>query len=935
MEELARAYESGQIEKKWYDFWEKTGLFRADAESQKPPYTIVLPPPNVTGVLHMGHALGTTIQDILIRWKRMSGYEAVWIPGTDHAGIATQTVVERHLMRTLGKRRGDMSREEFLDHVWAWKEKSETAILSQFKKLGASCDWSRQRFTMDTEYCHAVRTSFRRLFDEGLIYRGLYLVNWDPVTQTALADDEVEYEERQGFLWYIAYPVEGGGDIVVATTRPETMLGDTACAVNPKDERSSRFIGKTARLPLTERSIPIIGDEMVDASFGTGVVKITPAHDHNDYALAMRHNLPMINILTPDGRLNQEAGEFAGMKVDEARPLIVEKLKAAGRLVKVEPHTHRVGLSYRSKAVIEPYLSKQWFMRMSSFRDRLRSVVTEGHVKIIPPHWQATYFHWIDNLRDWCISRQLVWGHQIPIWYNKNNPELMICYDGEGVPPEVVSKPEEWYQDPDVLDTWFSASLWPFATLGWPNETADLKKFYPNNVLVTGYDILFFWVARMLMMGSISMERVPFPDVFLHGIIYGKSYWREDGHGGIIYTTPEERRAYDLGLTPIPKDVSFRWEKMSKSKGNVIDPGEIVAEYGADALRMALASSATASPQIDLDLRRFEEYKNFANKVWNGARFVFLNIEDLAPQEFGSGLDFHLFTLEDKWILSRLSGAVIDVNRALESYTFDLATNTAYNFFWNEFCAYYVETAKPFLFGKEGTTHVRKNKQKVLAIVLLSAIRLLHPMAPFITEELFSKLKGHFGSLSLASLADPYTKEAVRALESTSCMRSLYPEPLSSPDSTVEAEFARFTDIIYAARNIRGELKIPTPTPTDIYISGEASLVESIRAHGSIITSLIRTKNLIFTPPPKCPGSLARVHTLELFIPVPEEMMKQERERLLKEEKRLSLAIERQEAQLANPDFCEKAPAAVLEKQKSSLEALKKELKAITDSFSR
>jgi valyl-tRNA synthetase len=930
MEELPKAYEAAQIEKKWYDFWEKNGLFRADAHSSKPAYTIVLPPPNVTGILHMGHALGTTIQDILIRWKRMSGYEAAWIPGCDHAGIATQTVVERHLMRTLGKRRSDFSRAEFLEHVWTWKEKSEKEILGQFRRVGASCDWSRKRFTMDKEYCHSVRTAFRRLFEEGLIYRGLYLVNWDPVTQTALAEEEVEYEERAGFLWYISYPIVGGGDIIVATTRPETMLGDTACAVNPKDERYKGLIGKKVIVPLAERQIPIIGDDMVDASFGTGVVKVTPAHDHNDYALAQRHSLPCINILEADGKLNSKAGPFAGMRVEEARPLIVEKLKALGKLIKVEPYTNRVGLSYRSKAVIEPYLSEQWFMRMSAFRDMLKALVTEGTTKIIPSHWQATYFHWIDNLRDWCISRQLVWGHQIPIWYHKKNPGTMICYDGEGRPPEVAAEPESWRQDPDVLDTWFSSSLWPFATLGWPKQTADLEKFYPNNVLVTGYDILFFWVTRMLLMGSISMQKAPFPDVFLHGIIYGKSYSRPDGHGGITYASPSERRDFDLGTKPVPKDVSFRWEKMSKSKGNVIDPEEIINEYGADAMRMALTSVATANPQIDLDRRRFEEYKNFANKVWNGARFVFLNIEEVTALEFGQGLNFHLFTLEDKWILSRLARAVIDVNRALESYAFDTATNTAYNFYWNELCAYYVETTKPFLFGKEGTPEVRKNKQKLLTIVLLAAIRLLHPMAPFITEELFSRLKTHFGPLSLSSGADPFTKEAARALESVACIRAPFPEPLSSPDAECETEFAIFTDIIYAARNIRGELKIPTPVATDLYIwSDDPHMTDRIRLHGSIITSLIRIRSLSFTTPPECPGSFARVCGFSLFIPVPQELMKQEEERLQKEEKRLSGQIERLEQQLANPAFCEKAPPAVLEKQRASLEALKKELKAL------
>jgi len=510
-EELAKAYEPALAEPKCSKLWEKLDLFRADPNSPKPPYCIVIPPPNVTGVLHMGHALVNTLQDILIRWKRMSGFEALWVPGTDHAGIATQTVVEKKLMAETGKRRKEFSREEFVGHVWRWREESGGKILEQLSKMGCSCDWSRLAFTMDEPRNRAVRTMFKMMFDDGLIYRGDYLVNWDPVTQTALADDEVEHEERDSFLWHFRYPLaDGSGHISIATTRPETMLGDVAVAVHPEDTRYKHLIGKEILLPLTNRLIPILADPMVDPAFGTGAVKITPAHDPNDYALAGRQNLIMINMMTPDGRVNEVGGKFEGMAMEDARKAVVQEMKALGLVEKIEPHKLRVGVSYRSKAVIQPYLSKQWFVRVSDFKEQLRKVVESKEVELIPSNWEHTYFHWIDNLRDWCISRQLWWGHRIPIWYRKDNPEIMAC-SAEGLPPEVEEDPDNWYQDEDVLDTWFSAGLWPFSTLGWPENTPDLKRFYPNSVLVTGHDILFFWVARMILMGEYALHKPPLP----------------------------------------------------------------------------------------------------------------------------------------------------------------------------------------------------------------------------------------------------------------------------------------------------------------------------------------------------------------------------------------------------------------------------------------
>lgn len=937
MTELAKTYEAKTVDIKWYKFWEERGFFSANPSSKKPAYCIVIPPPNVTGVLHMGHALVNTLQDILIRWKRMSGFEALWVPGTDHAGIATQTVVERHLIKTTGKKRKDFPREIFLEHVWKWKEENQDRIISQLKRIGASCDWERQRFTMDEGNNSAVRTMFKKLFDENLIYRGDYLVNWDPVTQTALADDEVEYEEKQSFLWHFKYPLkDGSGFVHIATTRPETMLGDTAVAVSPRDERYLHLVGKTVMLPIMDREIPIITDHHVDPEFGTGMVKITPAHDPNDYQVGLAHNLPFITIMTPDGKINANGGKFQGLTMEEARIAVVEEMKALGLLEKTEPHVNRVGVSYRSKAIIEPYMSKQWFVRMSGFGGKLRAVVDDEKVKLIPKNWENTYYHWIDNLRDWCISRQLWWGHRIPIWYHKDNPEKMICHDGEGVPPEVQKAPEEWIQDEDVLDTWFSSALWPFATLGWPEKTPELAKFYPNSVLVTGHDILFFWVARMLMMGEYAMGQAPFPEVFLHGLIYGKSYWRESQGGGIAYLSDKERHDYDLGK-PLPKDVHSKWEKMSKSKGNIIDPLEIIDEYGTDAMRMALCSSATHAREIDLDRRRFEEFKNFANKVWNGARFVFMNLEGddpLTAQEFAEGLDEPLLGLEDRWILSALNRIVREVNTNLEAYAFDQAAQNAYDFFWKEFCAYYLEIAKPVLFGKSGTPAERKNKQKLLAIILCQAMRLLHPITPFITEELFQLLKSRLQA-EIPARCDPYILEALRALQADACIVAPYPSVTreSDMDKAIEERFDLVGEMVYTIRNIRGEMKLPPTTATDVHIVGEATdpTFQIVKNSTSIISALVRVNALeLHTAEPAFSmASASLVHGLKVIIPIPQELLQQEQGRLTKEKERLTLSLEKLNTQLSNEEFVSRAPPQLIEKQKNMLLQLEKELELV------
>ena len=930
MDENSKSYEPKAVEAKWYTFWEKQGFFKADAKSQKEPYCIVIPPPNVTGVLHMGHALVDTLQDILIRWKRMCGFEALWVPGTDHAGIATQTVVERHLIKTLGKRRSDFSREEFLSHVWKWKEESESQILSQLKKLGCSCDWSRLRFTMDEERNTAVVSMFKKMFDDGLIYRGDYLVNWDPVTQTALADDEVEHEEHDSFLWYIRYPLKGKkGHIVIATTRPETMLGDTAVAVSASDVRYQEMIGSTVLLPLMNRSLPIIADMYVDPKFGTGVVKITPAHDPNDYEIALRHNLEMINIMTPDGKINENGGEFCGLSMQEARQAVVERLQALNLIEKIEPHKHRVGVSYRSKAVIEPYLSKQWFVRLSKFKPILIDVIKNKKVNLLPASFESTYLHWIQNLRDWCISRQLWWGHRIPIWYNQENPSQMICYAGQGIPPEVEKNPTLWKQDDDVLDTWFSSALWPFSVFGWPNETADLKKFYPTSTLVTGHDILFFWVARMIMMGEYTFGAPPFKDVFLHGLIYGKSYWKHSQDGSISYLSSQERELYDKGQ-PVPAHVQSKWEKMSKSKGNIIDPLEIIEAFGTDAMRMALCSSATHARQIDLDRRRFEEFKNFANKLWNGARFVFMNLESA---NLSQGIDEKLLTLEDRWILSLLNRIIRDVNTSLNDYAFDKAAQAAYDFFWKEFCAYYLELTKPVLFGKTGTPEEKSNKQKILLVVLSNAIRLLHPIAPFITEEIFHLLKSHFATDKIPD--DLYLKETLIALGAPACIVAPYPKVIRELDIDVDIEkdFTFMDELVHAVRTIRASMQLSPGTPSDLYIVGQTADLQIVEKNQVILKALVRLNTLSLSEEETSfPfSSTALVGPIKLIIPLPAEMRDKEKARLLKEQDKLIAQQNATSLQLSNTEFLAKAPPQLVAKLKGTLEQTEKALIEITN----
>ncbi len=910
---LSPSFQPQLIEAKWYDFWEQGGFFKAEANSSKRSFSIIMPPPNVTGTLHMGHALDNTLQDILVRWKRMSGFETIWLPGTDHAGIATQTIVEQQQLK---KKYGKFTREQAIAEAWSWTDEKGKQIVNQIRKLGASCDWSRLSFSMDKERSRAVRSMFKKLFDEGLIYRGNYLVNWDPVTQTALSDDEVEYEEREDFLYYIRYPLVDAPTrfLVVATVRPETLMGDSAVAVSPLDPRYQQWIGKSLLLPIVDRIIPIIGDKSVDQRFGTGAVKVTPAHDPEDYEMAERHQLPLINIMTPSGDINENGAPFTHLSMKEARQAVVERLSSLGLIEKVEPYRHRVGFSYRSKATIEPYLSKQWFVRLKHFKKKLIEMVESKQVELIPHSFEQTYFHWIDQLRDWCISRQIWWGHPIPIWYRIDDPSEMICYAEEGSPPEVDQNRSAWVQDRDVLDTWFSSAIWPLSCLGWPEQSKSFTKFYPTSLLITGRDILFFWVARMMMMGSYATETAPFSQVFLHGLIFGKSYWRSHPDGTISYLSAEERLKYDLG-EKLPSDLNSRWEKMSKSKGNVIDPISMIESYGTDAVRITLASLATQAQQIDLDRRRFEEFKNFANKLWNGARFILIHTESLQIEKEEQ---IEIGSLEDRWIISRLNKTVGEINHHLSKYAFDKAVALSYNFFWNELCAYYLEIVKPTLLGKAGNIKEKREKQKLLLFIVSTVVRLLHPIMPFITEELFQILKKRWQESPIPS--DIYLKEALTALSSASCIIAPYPKVLGNEDLDGEKLFSSIEKIVHAIRHLRAEMEWPSKTPTLFSIKETTPLLFS---HRSLIEALVPSKvstSLDLANGEKIVTISAESSELEVLIEP--SLLQKKKEHLLKKKKKLAEKLD----QLKSAQK-EKIESSLREK----VEAIEKELSTLSE----
>jgi len=855
-ENLPTTYNPKEIEKKWSHYWQENNLFRTEIEEGKQPFSMVIPPPNVTGSLHMGHALNNTIQDILIRWKRMDGYNALWLPGTDHGGIATQNVVEKNLAKN-GTSRHDLGREKFVEKVWDWKEQYGSTIIRQLKTLGTSPDWSRERFTMDEGCSKAVREAFVRLYEKGLIYRGYRIINWCSRCQTALSDIEVEHTDSEGKLYYFKYPLaDDSGHVIIATTRPETVLGDVAVAVNPADERYQHLIGQEINLPLVGRKIPIVADEYVDMEFGTGAVKITPAHDPNDFLLGERHNLPQINVMNNDATM-KDAGKYTGMDRYECRQQLVKDMDDLGLLVKIEDHSHAVGHCSRCDTTVEPLLSEQWFVKMQPLAIPAMEVVKSGKIKFVPERFSRTYLDWLENIKDWCISRQIWWGHRIPVWYCQDCGEMIVALED----PTHCSKcnSEKLLQDEDVLDTWFSSALWPFSTMGWPEKTDLLERFYPTDVLVTGYDIIYFWVARMIFMGLEFMGEIPFSEVLINGIVRDK-----DG------------------------------KKMSKSRGNTVDPLEIIEQFGADTLRFTLISGSVPGNDMRLHQERFEAIRNFCNKIWNASRFALMNLGDYDPEV---PRDTN-YSLADRWIISRFQRTLQEVNGLMERYDFGAVAKTLYEFMWNEFCDWYIELAKPELYQKENAA-TRCRVQFVLSSVLSDTLALLHPFMPYLTEEIWQALP-HQGK---------------------SLMTSSWPKVNNAKiDLVAEKEMGLVMDIIRAVRNIRGEVNIVPSKKVELIIqaaSEDLAVIEDGKAYlvGMAGLSSLKLNSLCQAKPDK--AMTARVDKVELYLPLAGLLdLDKERERLGKELALAEKEVERVDKKLANEGFTSKAPEHVIQQEK-------------------
>jgi valyl-tRNA synthetase len=881
--ELPKAYDPKSVEEKWYAFWLEKNYFHADENADRNPFSIVIPPPNVTGSLHIGHALNGTLQDILVRWMRMSGRNALWVPGTDHAGIATQNVVERQLAKDNVDRHA-LGRERFVEKVWEWKKEYGNRIINQLKRMGDSCDWQRERFTMDEGLSRAVREVFVTLYEEGLIYRGERLINWCPRCHTALSDIEVEHEDEKGKLYHLSYPLSHDHNIrlTVATTRPETMLGDTAVAVHPLDPRYKDLIGKTVDLPLTDRKIPIIGDSiLVDLEFGTGAVKVTPAHDFNDAEAGQRQtpNLPRIKMLDEKAEILPDIPDvlpevqrhIAGKPAKKARGMIVELLQARGLLAKTEDHAHSVGKCYRCRSVVEPYLSPQWFVKTRPLAEPAIQVVEDGRVRIVPKGWENTYFEWMRNIKDWCISRQIWWGHRIPAWYCDDCGSITVSRSDAASCAKCGSA--KIRQETDVLDTWFSSALWPFSTLGWPDKTKELALYYPTSVLITSFDIIFFWVARMIMMGLHFMKDVPFRDVYIHALV-------RDAEG----------------------------QKMSKSKGNVIDPLVMIDQYGTDAFRFTLAAFAAQGRDIKMSTERIEGYRNFANKIWNASRFVMMNLEDdFSPNS--SLLSSHS-SLADQWVLSRLNSVTKEVQAALQGYRFNDAASALYHFIWHEYCDWYLELSKPALNLEPGSAE-RKATQTVLAHVLETSLRLLHPIMPFITEEIWQTLpddvrSGHAG------------------IKSESIMVAAYP---ASDEKLINAgidqDMRMVMDLILAIRNIRGEMNIAPSVQIKAIVKVEnEELGKHLEKTAGYVRTLARLSELRIGAEEQKPAAAATgvIKGAELYVPLEGILdLAQERDRLQKEIARISKDIDTFSRKLSNRDFVDKAPKAVVEKDTAKL----------------
>jgi valyl-tRNA synthetase len=867
---IPKIYDPATVEKKWYAYWEKNNYFHAEVEKNKEAFSIVIPPPNITGQLHMGHALDNTLQDILIRWHRMMGHNTLWMPGYDHAGLATQIKVEEVIKKEEGKTRYDLGREEFLKRVWQWKEQYGDRIVNQLKCLGVSCDWERQRFTMDEGCSQAVREVFVSLYEKGLIYQGSRITNWCVNCNTALSDIEVEHADEAGHLWYIRYPVveEEGTYLTIATTRPETMLGDTAVAVNPEDKRYGYLVGKTLRLPLTDRVIPIIADSYVDLEFGTGAVKITPSHDPNDFEMGMRHNLENIVVIGMDGNMTAEAGKYAGQERYECRKNVVKELDEKGFLVKIEDLTHAVGHCQRCHCVVEPLVSKQWFVKMEPLVKAAVDCVEDGRTQFVPERFTKSYTNWMDNIHDWCISRQIWWGHRIPVWYCDECGEVIASRTDITKCPKCGG---HVHQDEDALDTWFSSALWPFSTMGWPEKTELLKQFYPTSVLVTGYDIIFFWIARMLVMGMEFMKEIPFHRVFIHGLV-------RDSQG----------------------------RKMSKSLGNGIDPLEVIDKYGADTLRFMLITGNTPGNDMRFYWERVDATRNFANKIWNASRFALMNLE---------GYDKHAelapYTLADKWILSRLQDTVKDVTNFLENFELGEAGRLIYEFVWGELCDWYIELAKPRLYNKENPAE-RATAQHVLCEVLGSSMKLLHPYMPFITEEIWQCLPHEGDSIMIA----PWPK---------------FQEELVNLDA--EKGMSAIMDVVKAIRNMRAEVNAAPGRKAPAILFVEDSLRDIIEANGAYIKLLgtvdeLTIENSGCAKPENAMATV--VNSIEIYLPLKGLIdVEKENTRLNKELEGLSKEIKRIEGKLSNAGFLAKAPSDVVANEKTKGEEIGQKMLAI------
>ena len=861
--ELAKTYDPKGLEDRIYQKWLDNKYFHAQVNRDKKPFTIVMPPPNVTGQLHMGHALDETMQDILIRFKRMQGYEALWQPGTDHAAIATEVkVIEK--LKEQGIDKNEIGREEFLKHAWEWKEEYGGKIINQLKKLGASADWDRERFTMDEGCSKAVQEVFIKLYEKGYIYKGSRIINWCPVCQTSISDAEVEHEDQDGFFWHINYPVVGeeGKFVEIATTRPETLLGDTAVAVNPEDERYKDLVGKMLKLPLTEREIPVVADEYVDKEFGTGCVKITPAHDPNDFEVGKRHNLPEINIMNDDATINELGGKYAGMDRYEARKAMVEDLKELGLLVKVVPHSHSVGTHDRCKTTVEPMIKPQWFVRMKEMGEAAIQTLQDGNPKFVPERFDKIYMHWLENIRDWCISRQLWWGHRIPAYYCEECGETVVA----GEMPEKCPKCgcTHLHQDEDTLDTWFSSALWPFSTLGWPENTEELDYFYPTDVLVTGYDIIFFWVIRMVFSGLEQTGKTPFHHVLIHGLV-------RDSQG----------------------------RKMSKSLGNGIDPLEVIDKYGADALRLTLMTGNAPGNDMRFYWERVEASRNFANKVWNASRFIMMNLE---KAEVPADIDLSVLTGADKWILSKVNTLAKDVTENLDKYELGIAVQKVYDFIWEEFCDWYIEMVKPRLYSEEDTT--KAAALWTLKTVLANALKLLHPYMPFITEEIFCTL----------------------CPEEESIMISSWPEFTEAWNFTADEEAVEMMkEAVRSIRNVRTGMNVPPSKKAKVYVVSENEGVREVFENGKVFFASLGYASEVLVQADKTGIADDAVSAVTseavIYMPFAELVdIEKEIERLKKEEEKLEKELARVNGMLKNERFISKAPESKVAEEREKLE---------------